>query len=106
MHLNKKMIQIPWGHSLSHCSCIIKYNLKTIFYIFGGKFRLLTAVKAYTAGNPLLFLSFVWQKKKVLQEAALSLLRSDNTVFDKALVLCQMHNFKEGVLYLYEKGKL
>ncbi|XP_048036590.1 vacuolar protein sorting-associated protein 11 homolog [Megalobrama amblycephala] len=45
-------------------------------------------------------------KKKVLQEAALSLLRSDNTVFDKALVLCQMHNFKEGVLYLYEKGKL
>uniref|UniRef100_A0A673WCP1 Vacuolar protein sorting-associated protein 11 homolog n=1 Tax=Salmo trutta TaxID=8032 RepID=A0A673WCP1_SALTR len=23
----------------------------------------------------------------------------DNTVFDKALVLCQMHNFKEGVLY-------
>lgn len=41
-----------------------------------------------------------------LQEAALSLLRSENTVFDKALVLCQMHNFKEGVLYLYEKGKL
>lgn len=49
---------------------------------------------------------FVWQRKKVLQGAALSLLRSDNTVFDKALVLCQMHNFKEGVLYLYEKGKL
>uniref|UniRef100_A0A3B3RJX0 Vacuolar protein sorting-associated protein 11 homolog n=1 Tax=Paramormyrops kingsleyae TaxID=1676925 RepID=A0A3B3RJX0_9TELE len=46
------------------------------------------------------------EKKKVLQEAALSLLKSDNTVFDKALVLCQMHNFKEGVLYLYEKGKL
>uniref|UniRef100_A0A3P8YJ81 Vacuolar protein sorting-associated protein 11 homolog n=1 Tax=Esox lucius TaxID=8010 RepID=A0A3P8YJ81_ESOLU len=44
--------------------------------------------------------------EKVLQGAALSLLRSDNTVFDKALVLCQMHNFKEGVLYLYEKGKL
>ncbi|CAL8268441.1 unnamed protein product [Merluccius merluccius] len=46
------------------------------------------------------------EKKKVLQGAALSLLHSDNTVFDKALVLCQMHNFKEGVLYLYEKGKL
>ncbi|CAB1316601.1 unnamed protein product [Coregonus sp. 'balchen'] len=46
------------------------------------------------------------ERKKVLQGAALSLLRSDNTVFDKALVLCQMHNFKEGVLYLYEKGKL
>lgn len=46
------------------------------------------------------------QKKKVLQGAALSLLQSDNTVFDKALVLCQMHNFKQGVLYLYEKGKL
>lgn len=46
------------------------------------------------------------QKKKLLQEEAVSLLRSDNTVFDKALVLCQMHNFKEGILYLYEKGKL
>ena len=46
------------------------------------------------------------QQKKVLQGAALFLLHSDNTVFDKALVLCQMHNFKEGVLYLYEKGKL
>lgn len=48
----------------------------------------------------------LFQKKKVLQGEALSLLRSDHTVFDKALVLCQMHNFKEGVLYLYEKGKL
>ncbi|KAG5843853.1 hypothetical protein ANANG_G00155300 [Anguilla anguilla] len=46
------------------------------------------------------------EKKKILQEAALFLLTRDNTVFDKALVLCQMHNFKEGVLYLYEKGKL
>uniref|UniRef100_A0A3B5K6S1 Vacuolar protein sorting-associated protein 11 homolog n=1 Tax=Takifugu rubripes TaxID=31033 RepID=A0A3B5K6S1_TAKRU len=45
-------------------------------------------------------------RKKVLQEEAVLLLRSDNTVFDKALVLCQMHNFKEGILYLYEKGKL
>ncbi|MBN3323224.1 VPS11 protein, partial [Atractosteus spatula] len=46
------------------------------------------------------------QKKSALQDAALCLLKSDYTVFDKALVLCQMHNFKEGVLYLYEKGKL
>ncbi|XP_077448668.1 vacuolar protein sorting-associated protein 11 homolog isoform X1 [Stigmatopora argus] len=46
------------------------------------------------------------ERKKILQGEALSLLRSDNTVFDKALVLCQMHNFKEGILYLYEKGKL
>ncbi|XP_008278304.1 vacuolar protein sorting-associated protein 11 homolog [Stegastes partitus] len=46
------------------------------------------------------------ERKKVLQGEAVLLLRSDNTVFDKALVLCQMHNFKEGVLYLYEKGKL
>ncbi|XP_031663539.1 vacuolar protein sorting-associated protein 11 homolog [Oncorhynchus kisutch] len=46
------------------------------------------------------------ERNKVLQGAALSLLRRDNTVFDKALVLCQMHNFKDGVLYLYEKGKL
>lgn len=50
--------------------------------------------------------AYVWQRKKVLQGEAVSLLRSDNTVFDKALVLCQMHNFKEGILYLYEKGKL
>lgn len=48
----------------------------------------------------------VCQRKNVLQGEAVSLLRSDNTVFDKALVLCQMHNFKEGILYLYEKGKL
>uniref|UniRef100_A0A3P9HPB0 Vacuolar protein sorting-associated protein 11 homolog n=1 Tax=Oryzias latipes TaxID=8090 RepID=A0A3P9HPB0_ORYLA len=46
------------------------------------------------------------EKKKILQGEAVSLLKSDNTVFDKALVLCQMHNFKEGILYLYEKGKL
>ena len=25
---------------------------------------------------------------------------------DHALVLCQMHSFKAGVLYLYEKAKL
>lgn len=50
--------------------------------------------------------ALVWQRKKVLQVEAVSLLRSDNTVFDKTLVLCQMHNFKEGILYLYEKGKL
>lgn len=53
-----------------------------------------------------IFYAYVWQRKRVLQGEAVSLLRSDNTVFDKALVLCQMHNFKEGVLYLYEKGKL
>ncbi|XP_078786422.1 vacuolar protein sorting-associated protein 11 homolog isoform X1 [Oryzias latipes] len=46
------------------------------------------------------------EKKKILQGEAVSLLKSDNTLFDKALVLCQMHNFKEGILYLYEKGKL
>ncbi|MGH0129778.1 UNVERIFIED_CONTAM: hypothetical protein FKN15_059462 [Acipenser sinensis] len=48
------------------------------------------------------------QEKNSLQEAVLSLLKSENysTVFDKALVLCQMHNFKEGVLYLYEQGQL
>ncbi|XP_028664283.1 vacuolar protein sorting-associated protein 11 homolog [Erpetoichthys calabaricus] len=48
------------------------------------------------------------KKKKALQEEALSLLKSGcySTVFDKALILCQMHNFKEGVLYLYEQGQL
>lgn len=48
------------------------------------------------------------QVKKQLQAEAISLLKSGRfvTVFDKALVLCQMHNFKDGVLYLYEQGKL
>ncbi|XP_043936877.1 vacuolar protein sorting-associated protein 11 homolog [Protopterus annectens] len=48
------------------------------------------------------------QKKKKLQQEAISLLKSGNfrDVFDKALVLCQMHNFKDGVLYLYEQGQL
>ncbi|XP_048417987.1 vacuolar protein sorting-associated protein 11 homolog isoform X2 [Stegostoma tigrinum] len=48
------------------------------------------------------------QVKKRLQEDAMSLLKSGlfKAVFDKALVLCQMHNFKDGVLYLYEQGRL
>lgn len=39
---------------------------------------------------------------------AISLLKSGRfcDVFDKALVLCQMHDFQDGVLYLYEQGKL
>ncbi|NXE78887.1 VPS11 protein, partial [Cochlearius cochlearius] len=48
------------------------------------------------------------QVKDKLHDEALTLLKSGRfqTVFDKALVLCQMHNFKDGVLYLYEQGKL
>ncbi|KAI1230668.1 hypothetical protein IHE44_0008543, partial [Lamprotornis superbus] len=48
------------------------------------------------------------QIKEKLHNEALTLLKSGRfkTVFDKALVLCQMHNFKDGVLYLYEQGKL
>ncbi|XP_062869801.1 vacuolar protein sorting-associated protein 11 homolog [Trichomycterus rosablanca] len=50
------------------------------------------------------------KKKEILQREALSLLKDETDKasirFDKALVLCQMHNFKEGVLYLYEKGEL
>ncbi|XP_030077168.1 vacuolar protein sorting-associated protein 11 homolog [Microcaecilia unicolor] len=48
------------------------------------------------------------QVKQKLQDEAISLLKSGHfkTVFDKALILCQMHNFKDGVLYLYEQGKL
>ncbi|KAJ7416993.1 vacuolar protein sorting-associated protein 11 [Willisornis vidua] len=48
------------------------------------------------------------QVKEKLHNEALTLLKSGRfkTVFDKALVLCQMHNFKDGVLYLYEQGKL
>lgn len=56
----------------------------------------------------LISLHFPNQAKKQLQEDAMSLLKSGlfKTVFDKALVLCQMHNFKDGVLYLYEQGRL
>lgn len=48
------------------------------------------------------------QVKEKLHNEALSLLKSGRfqSVFDKALVLCQMHNFKDGILYLYEQGKL
>ncbi|KAM3922693.1 vacuolar protein sorting-associated protein 11 homolog [Leptodactylus fuscus] len=48
------------------------------------------------------------QQKQQLQNDAMTLLKSGRfkNVFDKALVLCQMHNFQKGVLYLYEQGKL
>ncbi|XP_036923457.1 vacuolar protein sorting-associated protein 11 homolog isoform X1 [Sturnira hondurensis] len=48
------------------------------------------------------------QVKEKLHEEAISLLKSGHfcDVFDKALVLCQMHDFQDGVLYLYEQGKL
>ncbi|XP_027691427.1 vacuolar protein sorting-associated protein 11 homolog isoform X2 [Vombatus ursinus] len=48
------------------------------------------------------------QVKEKLHAEALSLLKSGHfsNVFDKALVLCQMHDFQDGVLYLYEQGKL
>ncbi|KAH0623394.1 hypothetical protein JD844_031667 [Phrynosoma platyrhinos] len=48
------------------------------------------------------------QAKEKLHNEAISLLKSGKfqSVFDKALVLCQMHNFKDGILYLYEQGKL
>ncbi|XP_038609321.1 vacuolar protein sorting-associated protein 11 homolog isoform X3 [Tachyglossus aculeatus] len=46
--------------------------------------------------------------KEKLHAEAISLLKSGRfaAVFDKALVLCQMHDFQDGVLYLYEQGKL
>ncbi|XP_071068473.1 vacuolar protein sorting-associated protein 11 homolog isoform X2 [Dasypus novemcinctus] len=48
------------------------------------------------------------QIKEKLHAEAISLLKSGRfaNVFDKALVLCQMHDFQDGVLYLYEQGKL
>ncbi|XP_032976890.1 vacuolar protein sorting-associated protein 11 homolog isoform X2 [Rhinolophus ferrumequinum] len=48
------------------------------------------------------------QVKEKLHVEAISLLKSGRfcDVFDKALVLCQMHDFQDGVLYLYEQGKL
>ncbi|CAO2635328.1 Vacuolar protein sorting-associated protein 11 homolog [Lemmus lemmus] len=48
------------------------------------------------------------QAKEKLHAEAISLLKSGRfgNVFDKALVLCQMHDFQDGVLYLYEQGKL
>ncbi|XP_036179946.1 vacuolar protein sorting-associated protein 11 homolog isoform X3 [Myotis myotis] len=48
------------------------------------------------------------QVKEKLHAEAISLLKSGRfcDVFDKALVLCQMHDFQDGVLHLYEQGKL
>lgn len=48
------------------------------------------------------------QIKEKLHNETILLLKSGKfqDVFDKALVLCQMHNFKDGILYLYEQHKL
>lgn len=48
------------------------------------------------------------QIKEKLHSETILLLKSGKfqEVFDKALVLCQMHNFKDGILYLYEQHKL
>ncbi|XP_068096951.1 vacuolar protein sorting-associated protein 11 homolog isoform X1 [Hyperolius riggenbachi] len=48
------------------------------------------------------------QVRQQLQNDVMTFLKSGRfkNVFDKALVLCQMHNFQKGVLYLYEQGKL
>ncbi|XP_058050899.1 vacuolar protein sorting-associated protein 11 homolog [Ahaetulla prasina] len=48
------------------------------------------------------------QIKEKLHNETILLLKSGKfqEVFDKALVLCQMHNFKDGILYLYEQHKL
>lgn len=52
--------------------------------------------------------SLLPQVKEKLHAEAISLLKSGRfcDVFDKALVLCQMHDFQDGVLHLYEQGKL
>ncbi|XP_071804394.1 vacuolar protein sorting-associated protein 11 homolog [Asterias amurensis] len=43
-----------------------------------------------------------------LNRRAMDLLQTsdDHCDIDQALVLCQMHNFKKGILFLYEKSKL
>ncbi|XP_061416593.1 LOW QUALITY PROTEIN: vacuolar protein sorting-associated protein 11 homolog [Lethenteron reissneri] len=48
------------------------------------------------------------QKKKNLENATMALLTSGafNSNFDKALIMCQMNNFKDGILFLYEKAQL
>ncbi|WAR00818.1 VPS11-like protein [Mya arenaria] len=48
------------------------------------------------------------QAKDCKQKKTLELLRNPqaNYDLDQALVLCQMNNFKEGILYLYEKARL
>ncbi|XP_022091158.1 vacuolar protein sorting-associated protein 11 homolog isoform X2 [Acanthaster planci] len=43
-----------------------------------------------------------------LHRKAMDLLQTSDALYDidQALVLCQMHNFKQGILFLYEKSKL
>lgn len=51
----------------------------------------------------------VLQVKKDLEEKLISILRTEDEgryAKDQALVLCQMHRFKPGILYLYEQGKM
>jgi len=47
-------------------------------------------------------------ERGVREAKTLELLKSKNAKYDidHALVLAQMHNFKAGILYLYEKAKL
>ncbi|XP_014678705.1 PREDICTED: vacuolar protein sorting-associated protein 11 homolog [Priapulus caudatus] len=47
-------------------------------------------------------------QRKVKEEKILGMLQNPAAGYDidQALVLCQMHNFRLGVLYLYEKSKL
>nr|XP_006822187.1 PREDICTED: vacuolar protein sorting-associated protein 11 homolog [Saccoglossus kowalevskii] len=48
------------------------------------------------------------QKRVDIERKTLDLLQNTEAQYDidQALVLCQMHNFKAGMLYLYEKAKL
>lgn len=77
--------------------------MKELQIVVGSWFRMFcVCVLLFPTSPPSL------QIKEKLHNEALTLLKSGRfkTVFDKALVLCQMHNFKDGVLYLYEQGKL
>ncbi|XP_077990077.1 vacuolar protein sorting-associated protein 11 homolog [Glandiceps talaboti] len=48
------------------------------------------------------------ERKADVERKTLNLLQNTEAQYDidQALVLCQMHNFKAGILYLYEKAKI
>ncbi len=48
------------------------------------------------------------RKSTIVESKAMNLLRDSKAPYDMdhALILCQMHDFREGILYLYEKAHL
>lgn len=62
---------------------------------------------SYHSDISICYVIYGYLQKNEQELKTMTLLRdSDHYAKDQALVLCQMHKFKSGILYLYEQGKL